>query len=118
MTIETRVEGPATVMELHGAMTSNDGDPLLRPAVRAAIERGARHIILNLEGVTDIDSYGVAILASSHMSAVSRGGRLMISNLTRKLQHLFAITRLNTVFEIYATEADAIADCRDADSET
>jgi anti-sigma B factor antagonist len=104
-------------MELHGPMTSNDGDPLLRPAVRAAIERGARHIILNLEDVTDIDSYGVATLASSHMSAVSRGARLMISNLSRKLQHLFAITRLNTVFEIYATEGDAIADCREGDTD-
>jgi anti-sigma B factor antagonist len=114
VTIETRVAGTATVMTLHGALASNE-DPSLRRAVRAAIEGGARHIVLNLEDVSDIDSFGVAVLASSHMSAVSRGGRLMISNLSRKLQHLFAITRLNTVFEIYETEADAIADCRATD---
>jgi anti-anti-sigma regulatory factor len=46
---------------------------------------------------------------------VSRGSRLMISDLTRKLRHIFAITRLDTVFEMYETEADAIADCRATD---
>jgi anti-sigma B factor antagonist len=111
VTIETRAAGTATVMVLHGGLTSNEADPSLRAAVRAAVEGGARHIILNLQDVSDIDSFGVAVLASTHMSAVSRGGRLMISNLSRKLQHLFAITRLNTVFEIYETEADAVADC-------
>jgi anti-anti-sigma regulatory factor len=39
----------------------------------------------------------------------------MISNLSRKLKHIFAITRLDTVFEIYDSEADAVADCRATD---
>jgi anti-anti-sigma factor len=111
VTIETRSAGPAIVMALHGAFTSDEGDTALRPAVRAAIEGGARDIILNLQDVSDIDSFGVAALASSHMTAVNRGGRMMLSNLSRKLQHLFAITRLDTVFEIYPTEADAVANC-------
>jgi anti-sigma B factor antagonist len=102
-------------MELHGALSSNDPDPIVRQAVRSAIENGARVIILNLDHVSDIDSFGVAVLASSHMSAVTRGGRLMISNLSRKLKHIFAITRLDTVFEIYDSEADAVADCRATD---
>ena len=115
MTIETRVAGTAIVMAVHGALISNEADPSLRPAVRAAVEGGARHIILNLQDVPDIDSFGVAVLASTHMSAVNRGSRVMLSNLSRKLQHLFAITRLNTVFEIYETEEDAVADCRATD---
>jgi anti-sigma B factor antagonist len=115
VTIQTRIVGSATVMELHGELTSNDGDPGLRVAVRTAVENGARVIILNLRDVKDIDSFGVAVLASSHMSAVNRGGRMMMSELSRKLKHLFALTRLDTVFEMYDTEADAVADCRATD---
>ena len=115
MTIETRVVGSATVMALDGALTLNDGDTELRPAVRAAVDSGVKHIVLNLRKVSDIDSFGVAVLASTHMSAVNRGSRLKISNLSRKLQHLFAITRLDTVFEIYPTEDDALAACRATD---
>jgi anti-sigma B factor antagonist len=108
LTIDTRVAGAATVMTIHGPLTSNEADPQLRSAVRAALERGVRLIVLNFADVSDIDSFGVAMLASSHMSALNRGGRLAISNLSRKLQHLFLITRLDTVFEIYQAEADAI----------
>lgn len=108
MTIETRSAGRATVIVLRGVLTSTDGDPGLRAAIRDAIDAGVRCIVLNLQEVPDIDSYGVAILASGHMSAVNRGGRLLISNLSRKLRHLFAITRLDTVFEIYPTEDDAL----------
>jgi anti-sigma B factor antagonist len=115
VTIQTRIVGSATVMELHGELTSNDGDPGLRVAVRTAVENGARVIILNLRDVKDIDSFGVAVLASSHMSAVNRGGRVMMAELSRKLKHLFALTRLDTVFEMYDTEADAVADCRATD---
>ena len=116
MTIQTRMAGSATIMELHGELTSNEGDPGLRLEVRSAVENGARVIILNLRHVSDIDSFGVAVLASSHMSAVNRGGRLMMSDLSRKLRHLFSLTRLDTVFEIYDSEADAVADCRATES--
>jgi anti-sigma B factor antagonist len=110
VTIETRVTGPTTIITVHGVLTSNDDDHGLRAAVRAAVQGGARQIVLNLADVSDVDSFGVAVLASSHMSAVSRGATLMISNLSRKLRHLFAITRLDTVFAIYDEEADALAD--------
>lgn len=104
-----------TVIELSGALTSNDGDPGLRAAVRQAIDQGGHSIVVNLRGVTDIDSFGVAILASVHMSAVGRGGRLTISDLSRKLKHLFAITRLDSVFEIYETEGEAVSSIRATD---
>ena len=43
------------------------------------------------------------------MTVASRGGRLKICNLSKKLKDIFVITRLNTVFDTYDTEADAIA---------
>jgi len=114
-TIQTRVVDSVTVIELRGSLTTNEGDPGLRAAVRQAIDRGGHSIVVNLKGVTDIDSFGVAILASGHMSAVSRGGRLTISDLSRKLKHIFAITRLDNVFEIYENEAEAVASIRATD---
>jgi anti-sigma B factor antagonist len=65
--------------------------------------------VINLQHVSAIDSSGIADLASSHMTVESRGGRLKICNLSKKLKDIFVITRLNTVFDTYDTEADAIA---------
>jgi anti-sigma B factor antagonist len=66
-------------------------------------------VILNMQDVPGIDSSGVAALASGHMTAANRGGRLMLCNLTQKLKDVFIIMRLHTIFDSYATEADAIA---------
>ena len=77
--------------------------------MRLAFDKGARSVILNMAGVPAIDSSGVAALASSHMTAVNRGGGLKLCNLTQKLKDIFAIMRLDTVFDSYETEAAAVA---------
>ena len=43
------------------------------------------------------------------MTAANRGGQLKLCNLTQKLKDIFAIMRLDTVFDSYETEAAAIA---------
>ena len=91
------------------ALTASEGDTGLRGAVRQAVDSGTHAIVLNLQAVADIDSSGVADLASGHLALVNGGGSLKLCHLSKKLKHIFAITRLNNVFEIYETEAEAIA---------
>jgi anti-anti-sigma regulatory factor len=43
------------------------------------------------------------------MTATNRDGHLKLCNLTQKLKDVFLIMRLNTVFDSYASETDAIA---------
>ena len=102
----TRFVGTIAVVDVHGALEADSG---LRQAIRLAIDNGARTIIVNLESVTAIDSSGVSQLASAHMTVVNSGGRLKLCNLSRKLTAVFAVTRLNAVFDAYDTEADAVA---------
>jgi anti-sigma B factor antagonist len=107
--IKTRTLDTITILELHGPLAAGQDDAALRAAVRAAFDQGATTVILNMLEVPSIDSSGVAALASGHMTAANRGGRLKISNLTQKLKDVFAVMRLNTVFDSYDTEADALA---------
>jgi anti-sigma B factor antagonist len=107
--IETRKVDATTILDLHGPLASGPGDADLRQAVRLAFDSGARVVILNMEHVPAIDSSGVAALASGHMTAVNRGGHLKLCNLTQKLRDIFAIMRLDAVFDSYETEAAAIA---------
>ena len=107
--IKTRTLDGITILDLQGPLAAGPEDAALRAAVRLAFERGATTVILNMQDVASIDSSGVAALASGHMTAANRGGRLKLSNLSQKLKDVFAIMRLHTVFESYDTEADAIA---------
>ena len=107
--IQTRTLDAITILDLHGPLAAGRDDTALRTAVRVAFEAGATTVILNMQDVPAIDSSGVAALASGHLTAANRGGKLKLSNLTQKLKDVFVIMRLHTVFESYETEADAIA---------
>jgi anti-sigma B factor antagonist len=109
VTIQTRLVGTITVVDVRGTLTSTEGDPGLRQAIRVALDNGARTVVINLQNVTAIDSSGIADLASSHMTIANRDGRLKICNMSQKIKDIFASTRLDTVFETYDSEADAIA---------
>jgi anti-sigma B factor antagonist len=107
--IKTHTVDSVTILELHGPLTAGQEDAALRKAIRLAFENGARIVILNMQDVPAIDSSGVAALASGYMTASNRDGQMKLCNLTQKLKDVFAIMRLDTVFESYETEADAIA---------
>jgi anti-sigma B factor antagonist len=107
--ITARYVGGVAVLDVQGGLEGGVGAPGLRPAIRQAIERGSDTIVVNLEKIGGIDSAGVSQLASAHMTAVNSGGRLRLCGLSHKLQEVFDVTRLSTVFDIYPTEADAIA---------
>jgi anti-anti-sigma factor len=107
--IEQRRNGVVIVFTVHGALTMAGGESDLRRAVRSAVDEGARHVVINLEEVADIDSSGVAELASAHISTNNRGGTLRLCCLSKKLKHIFALTRLEDVFAIDVSEADAVA---------
>ena len=109
MTIDQRRAGAAVVLEIHGAVSAGHGDASLRRAIRVAVDGGARAVVVNLQDVSDVDSSGVAELASGHIAMTNRSGRLLLCCLSKKLTHVFGITRLADVFEIYPAEADAIA---------
>ena len=101
----TRFVGSIAV-DLHGALDAGDG---LRPAIRLALDNGARTIVVNLQDVAAIDSSGVSQRASGHLTAANSGGCLTLCNLSRTLQAVFVVTRLNMVFDAYDTEAEAVA---------
>jgi anti-sigma B factor antagonist len=107
--ITTRTLDAITILDLHGPLGAGHDDAALRQGIRDAFEAGATAVILNMRDVVSIDSSGVAALASGHMTATNRGGRLKLCNLTQKLKDVFLIMRLHNIFESYETEADAIA---------
>jgi len=48
-------------------------------------------------------------LVSSYTAINNAGGQLKLLNLTQKLEDLLTITKLLTVFDVYDSEAEALA---------
>ena len=80
----------------------------LRTAIRRLLEEGKKRILLNLAGISYVDSSGIGELVSSYTAINKEGGQLKLLNLTQKIQDLLTITKLLTVFDVYDSEADAL----------
>jgi len=108
LNINERQAGDVTVLDMSGKITIGEGSVSLRAAIRRLLEEGKKRILLNLAGVSYIDSSGIGELVSSFTAINKEGGQLKLLNLTQKLQDLLTITKLLTVFDVYESEAEAL----------
>ena len=109
MKIDVRVRDGVVILEPKGKITIGVGDVALRESVHQQLEAGHKKILINMAGVTTIDSSGVGELVSTYTSVNNRGGKLKLLNLPPKVNDILQITQLITVFETYDDEAEAVA---------
>ncbi len=107
--ISAREAGEVAVLDLNGRLVLGDESSALRAWVKELVAGGHKKILLNLAGVTHMDSTGVGILASSYTSASAQGGALKVTNVTERIRQTLLLTRLLTVFTPYESEAEALA---------
>lgn len=109
ITISERQAGDVTILDLSGKVTIGEGSVALRSAIRRLLGEGKNKILMNLGSVGYIDSSGIGELVSSFTAVNKEGGSLKLLNLTQKIQDLLAITKLLTVFDVFDSEAEALA---------
>ena len=80
---------------------------MLRDTVRKLIAENQR-IVMNLGGITYIDSGGLGTLVSLYTTARNAGGAIKLANLTQRVGDLLQVTKLVTIFEVFDNEEDAI----------
>ena len=105
----SRDVGDVTVIDMDGRVTLGEGSALLRDLVREKLGKGRRKIVLNLAGISYIDSTGLGELVSGYRLIKSEGGELKLLNLSKKVADVLEITKLYTVFDIHNQEAEAVA---------
>ena len=113
MNITTREEEGVTIVTLDGKMTIGEGDVKLREEVRDLLDRGAKKIILDLNGVRTMDSSGLGELVRCKTVAQDAGATIKLLHVQDKVQQVLEMTRLIGVFEDYNDEIDALASFRE-----
>jgi anti-sigma B factor antagonist len=66
------------------------------------------NILLNFEGVEFLSSAALNKLISLNNKTKTAGGKLRLCNLRAEIKEVFTITKLDRVFDIRKSEADAI----------
>jgi anti-sigma B factor antagonist len=112
MKSEIRDRGDVRIIELSGKITIGTGDVKLRELINAAVEEGKSKILLDLAGVTAIDSSGIGEMVACYTTVTKRKGQLRLLRLSPKINDILQVTQLITVFDVFDDEAEALASFR------
>jgi anti-sigma B factor antagonist len=96
------------IIDLDGRITLGEGTGMLRDAVKDALAKGEKNILLNLGAVSYIDSAGLGELVGCSTTVKNAGGTLKLLQLQKKIKDLMQITKLHTIFEVMDDEATAV----------
>ena len=107
--VTSRQVGDVSVVDVAGRITLGEGASALRETIRGLVAKGQKKILLNLGEVSYIDSSGIGELVSGFTTVANNGGALKLLSLTKRVQDLLQITKLYTVFDVYDSEANAVA---------
>ena len=110
MQFDERVMGDVAILTVTGDITlRKSSGGTLHDKVRGLVQRGHTRVLLNLAGVSYVDSAGLGELVQAHSTTRNYGGSLGVFNLTRRLHDLLLMTRLTSLLNTYDNEALALA---------
>ena len=110
VTINTRkVDPDIDVLELAGRMTLRRENGQIETAVRKLVAGGSSKIILDLSGVTYVDSSGVGAIAVSFTWAKEGNARLVASGAEGMVGEIFRLTRVDLLVPFFPDVSSAAA---------
>ncbi len=98
-----------TILELRGRATIGSTNETLVAKLREAIDGGATHLLVNLEGVSQIDSSGISTLVRNYVTIGKKGGSLKLMKPVGRVREVLEVTRLTSCIPTFDDESKALA---------
>ena len=93
--IEKRqLENDVTVIQLGGRIALGRESQQIEPEVVQAVQGGARMVILDIAGVSHVDSTGIGVMAHCFGKATQAGSQFRVAGARESVFNIFQITRL------------------------
>ena len=107
--INVRDSGPVSVLDVHGRLTIGESSEQLHDALESVIKRGARKVVVVLNGVPQIDSSGISTLVRISIQLAREGGILRLVCGEGRVRDALTVTRLIDAIPAFESESAALA---------
>ncbi len=115
MNYVVRQVGNVTILDLSGRISLGEAlaiGPasalLLHDVIRAQVTSGRNQILLNIGGITYIDSSGLGELVSALSTVKHHGGQMRICNASERINDLARMTHLDSILSFDKDESTAL----------
>lgn len=99
------VEG-TIVVDLSGDGIGSEPS-ILRELVVSLLDRGHRHIVLDVEHLQSMDSTCLAEIIASYKATLAAGGTLKMASANANIRRLLQVTKVDTFITIYGSPVEA-----------
>ena len=103
MKFKDKIHGDVGVLTLKGKLMGYPETDELHDEVRALLGQGIKKILVDLNGVSWMNSMGVGALMRCLTTVKNHEGELSLSRVTDKTRSIFVMTQLIRVFKIHET---------------
>jgi anti-sigma B factor antagonist len=112
LSLETRNRGDVMIVHCQGRIVYRDEAAALSRLVAEILQQG-RKLVIDLSGVSSMDSAGIGDLALFHTWAQARGVGFKCAGPNSLIRNLLDLTNLDTVLEIHSSLESAMASFRE-----
>jgi anti-sigma B factor antagonist len=109
MKISRKDRDDVVVLALSGKLMGGPDADKFHDQIRRILDEGHRQIVIDLADVEWINSTGLGILIAAHSTVSKADGRMKLLKVSKRVDSILMVTRLNMIFESYDDEAQALA---------
>jgi len=109
MEARVRKSDNVTIVDLTGDLVIGDGDEVLHDLLDQLLPAGTRHVLVNLAGVSRMDSSGIGELVAGWKLAKRHGASLRLLRPGDQVRFTLHLTQVLPLIEVYEDEQQALA---------
>ena len=107
-----KLDSGVQLVRFSGRVTFGRETERCRQVMKDLLGAGERKFVFDLREVEFVDSAGIGFLVSCLITLGNEGARLRLASAPERVQYVLGITKLNTIFAVYPTLEQALANFR------
>jgi anti-sigma B factor antagonist len=108
MQVDIRKTDGVIIVDLEGRLVGGVGAEILRDVLNQLVAEEWKRILLNLSGVTWIDSAGIGELVAGIKMADRFGVSVKLLRVGDRVRHVLSISQILPLLEVFEDEAEAL----------
>jgi len=106
--VSSRQAGTAQLIDVNGEIDLYTSS-VVQDCIQTLIDQGHTRLIVDLDGVSYLDSTGLGLLMKVALKLQETGGRLAVLCASAKVLRVLGLLGLTESLPVYAAEAEAVA---------
>ncbi|TKJ42272.1 anti-anti-sigma factor [candidate division LCP-89 bacterium B3_LCP] len=110
MTLEINEFKDGAVFHMGGRVMFETDSSTFQQKLSEMLDHDKKWVVIDLSQVVAMSSTGLGILIAAHRTITEKNCSFKLAKLSEKVRSIIQITRLDTIFEIFESVDDAMAE--------